>query len=344
MTRAVKIFAYLFFSTAIMLSVGCDKEDDPQDEQLISEVLVIGTEVSADFLQTHAFTVRATPLDVENAAILRPDLGVNVRITCQTGVEAIVEVGEVIEASGRPLAVVLHIDQSASMVGSDPTRLRIGGAKAFIDKLEELNVDYIAAVFAYGRYQGMGNFTACDLLSGFTNNADSLRAACDRAGQYTGTPTYTSLGEVLEYMDAQASSAQYERAIVLLSDGQPGDEWYRDTACERSVDLEIPIYSIGLGPASDANSTNNATAEMRAIAECSGGAYVGIRDLNSQAIEDIYNAIASAVSLGYVDIRVELRGSGTSGINCNDIVCGSVEVASGGRSAEGEFSFSAPCN
>jgi hypothetical protein len=344
MTRVTRLFAILSMSASIILSMGCDNEEDHQDEQLISEVLVIGTEVATDFLQTHEFTVRATPLDVENSAILRPDLGVDVRITCQDGVEASVAIGEVVEPSGRPLAIVLHIDQSSSMAESDPSRLRVEGAKAFIDKLEELGINYQAAIFAYGRYHGLGNFTSCDMLIGFTSNADSLRAACERAGQYTGTPTYTSLGEVLEYMEENVSSAQYERAIVLLSDGQPGDSWYRDEVCDAAVALEIPIYSIGLGPASDANSTNSATTEMRAIAECSRGAYVGIRDLNSQAIEDIYNAIASAISLGYVDIRVELGGSGVSNLDCNDIVCGSVEIRSGGRSAEGEFSFSVPCN
>ncbi|MBK6765013.1 MAG: VWA domain-containing protein [bacterium] len=343
MEREMKLAVVLAIMLAVLFGVGCDTDEQCTcpGEQVLTEVLVIGTEVATDFMQTRRFTVRATPMSEDNSAILRPDLGVNVHITCQSGVNAEVVIEDIVEPSGRPLAVVLHIDQSGSMVSNDPNRLRVDGAKAFVDKLEELGVNYRAAVFAYDRYHGMGNFNACDMLAGFTDNADSLRAACDLAGQYTGTPTYTSLGEVLEYMETQVPAAQYERAIVLLSDGEPGDSYYREDVCDLAVSLAIPIYSIGLGPASDATTSNSATQEMRAIAVCSGGTYVGIQDLN--AIEQIYNAIAAAVSLGYADFQVVLSGTGANSIQCNDVVCGTVAVTADGRTAEGQFSFSVPC-
>ena len=254
--------------------------------------------------------------------------------------------------SGAPLAVAVSIDQSGSMIGTDPDRLRIEGAIAFVDVLENLGVDYEAGIFAFGpifSFDPDRELVDTDILSPYTDRADSARAAIRRAEQETGTPTYESLIEVLTYSEAERPTDSFERAVVLLSDGSPNSTARRQEACDLASEQESPVYAIGLGPASDVSEQAfpGAVEEMRAIAQCTGGAYAGIGanedgSLDAASIQQIYRNVAVGTAQGNVSVRVQLGGDGFDALSPGDRISGRLSLGTENGSTTAPFAFTVP--
>jgi hypothetical protein len=226
----------------------------------------------------------------------------------------------------------------------------VSGAKSFVRVLDQRASAWEAAMF---QYRGTPNqapdstqFFDVELLEDFTDDVTALQNAADEVEDSGGTPTYGSLAEILTYSEAQKPFSSFRKAIVLLSDGEPGDEFLREDVCEQADSLDSPIYSIGLGPASDISQSPSQSAidEMRAIANCTNGAYAGIdpTDVDSSTAV-IYNAIATATSLGNVVFNVQVQDPNLSqlappGTRIN----GTLTITSGGQTASGNFAFTVP--
>jgi hypothetical protein len=195
---------------------------------------------------------------------------------------------------------------------------------------------YEAAIFRYP--------PAGDLLQGYTADLDSLDAAISQIGSGGGTPTYSSLLDVIDYTEEEKPTDSFDRSIVLLSDGLPSDQSLRPQVCERATELSIPIYSIGLGPASDIDGDlTRAVEEMRAVAECTGAAYVGIDPVNIDSSATlIFNNVGLAASEGSITFAVQIQGEGFDRLQQGIILRGLVDLSSGGESASAVFSFRVP--
>jgi uncharacterized protein YegL len=299
--------------------------------------LVIGTSVPSDLLANGTFEISALPLDGDGEAILSSGTSVTVTVQSPASIEARVEAQQAFAPSGNPLAVAVNIDASGSMATTDPTDARLAGAKALVETLLKAPTGFEAAIFRYP--------FAGALLQEFTDDPADLNAAIDQIGANGGTPTYTSLDIILDYMEDEKDASSYERAIVLLSDGQPGDANLKQSVCAKATSLQIPIYSIGLGPASDVVSNPNSFAvqEMRDIADCTSATYAGIAqdNIDVSAIR-IFDSVAQATAKGNVEYQVQLRGSGFDTLRPGDLVTGLIRVSSGGGTASGEFSFRVP--
>ncbi len=329
-----RLFATLLFALLIPALSGCDS-GGPSDPE-VDEAIVIGTRVQPDFRSTGRFDLVALPLDEEGEAILTSGIEATIEIEAPTGLVAS-PVGRAIdEPTGDPLAVALSIDASGSTAGTDPTDARLAGARTLVRVLDAEEVPFEAAVF---RYPPTG-----DLLQGFTSDLDSLDAAIARIGSGGGTPTYASLLRVLAYVEEEKPATGFDRSVVLLSDGQPGDRRLRPEVCARAVALDVPIYAIGLGPASDIDGNQaDAVEEMRAVAECTGAAYAGISpaDVDSSAAR-IFGNIGVAASEGSITFEVQVEGAGFEGLQAGAILRGRVELRAGGASASAAFSFRVP--
>jgi hypothetical protein len=338
-----------------LVFAGCDSNDD--DEQTVDEVVIVGTQVEDDFLQTGQFGLSATPLDVDGSSILRDDLQAEVELETDDGttplevaLTATVNVSNVNQPSNDPLAVSVNIDGSGSMASNDPNRARVSGAQSFVNVLDQRASAWETAMF---QYEGSPNqapdgtqFSDVELLEDFSSDVTALENAADEVDASGGTPTYESLAEILIYSEDQKPFSSFRKAIVLLSDGQPNSTALRDSVCNDATRKESPIYSIGLGPASDISQfpSQFAIDEMRAIANCTSGAYAGIdpTDVDSSTAV-IYNAIATATSLGNVVFNVQVQDSDLSqlappGTRIN----GTLTITSGGQTASGNFAFTVP--
>lgn len=323
---------------------GCDSGDE--DEPTLEEILLIGTIINSDFLATGDFQLVATPLDETGAGILSANVAPEVVIDVvndepSQGILAQSQVSGINAPSDNTLAVAISLDNSGSMASTDPNRTRVDGAIAFVNTLEATGTPYEAGVFTFGGPR-TPPFSVTALLQDYTDNADSLRAAIEQVGASGGTPTYGSLIEVLNYSEEVRPTALNERAIVLLSDGQPGDTHLRPEACQLADSLDSPVYAIGLGPASDLspNPSPSAVEEMRQIASCSGGAYAGIVEGDVSSVTDIYSSIGTATVQGSLTISVHLENYDV--LEANDIVEGLLRLSSGGGESEAHFRFRVP--
>jgi hypothetical protein len=229
------------------------------------------------------------------------------------------------------------------MSSSDPNRLRVDGAKEFVDELDSRG-KFVSAVFEFPGFNSPDpTFGNTDFFAGFTNDTDSLDNAIEKAEAGGGTPMYSSLAEVLIYSDTVRSSANYQKAIVLLADGQPNSTALRDSVCRDSQRKNSPIFGIGLGPASDLSDSPSpaAVAEMRQISSCSGGAYQGLIPDSLEVVQQAFSAAATGSSQGSINYGVEIT-KGLSELQTGDTIRGTLTVSSGGSSSSGTFTFTVP--
>lgn len=321
------------FAAVLLLLPACDTTEDPT----VADVFVIGTRVPSDFLSSGRFELVATALDEDGEAILTPDMTITLSVLQPTGTSASGSFGGVNEVSGDPLAVSLVLDGSGSMSSSDPGRLRVDGAQAFVERLSTTpDLEWEASVYTYS-----SGYTR---QIGFSNDVPDLFEAIDRVGQSGGTDTYETLLDVLLDGDDERPRGSFEPAVVLLSDGYPSSVSLRDEVCGESIRLGRPVYSIGLGPASDLSDDPDpdAVEEMREIARCTNSVYAGIAAGDPTAIERIYASIATATAQGSVSYDVTLSGAGFEALDPGDTVQIRVTLASGGGTAGETFSFTAP--
>lgn len=358
------IWISLFLSLSVLLG-GCDLFGllDSDDSPEVNEVVVVGTQVGSDFQQNGEFGLSATPLDPDSSAILSEDIDAEVTIehpdqsgsaaTVEGHIDAIVELEDSNEPSESALAASLTFDASGSLDDYDePERHRVEGGKAFIDVLEESDAEYETAVFEYSGscVPDPSNFQCADLLHEFTDDPAQLKSSIEQVGSSGGTPTYGSLLEILEYSENERPTADYEKIILLFSDGYPNDtnlQERREMMCEEASpsQKDSPVFAIGLGPGSNLNDEfidPEAVEEMNHIANCTNGTYNGIDPAapRQSALEN-FSAVGTASSKGFVEFTVTIT-SGLEDFETGDIVNGTLSVSSGGESAEGSFSFRVP--
>jgi hypothetical protein len=263
-------------------------------------------------------------------------------------IEATVTVDSIRQASGNDLAASIVLDGSGSMGTSDPNRLRVEGAKEFVDVLDSRG-NFVSAVFEFPGFNSadpsLGN---TDFFAGFTNDTDSLDNAIEKAEAGGGTPMYESLAEVLEYSENERSNANFQKGIVLLADGQPnGFGVARDSVCRSARQKNSPIFGIGLGPASDLapsnEQSNAAITEMRQISSCTGGAYQGLIPDSLEVVEQAFSAAATSSSQGSINYAIKIE-NGLSQLDTGDTIRGTLTVSSGGSSASGTFTFTVPAS
>ena len=352
-----RISIAVLLGLTVLFSYGCDSNSDSTPP--IDDVVVIGTQVTSDFLNTGEFGLSATPLDEGGAGIISGDVSGTVTIEDPASGAALVAKSDgalngtvtlerLNEASGNPLAVVVNIDGSGSMASTDPERLRVEGAKAFVDQLDTSGDNYEVAMATYSGSSPDLGLEETRMLLDFSNDAAALRDSAELVRASGGTPTYESLAELLVYSEDQRPAASFQKAIVLLSDGSPNSIALRDSVCSDAQRKESPIYSIGLGPASDlapaTSQSQSAIDEMRSVSLCTGAAYAGIDPDDAAASTDrIYRAIATGTSQGSILFRVSINPAALQQhFSPGDILRGTVELTAGGQTASGDFSFSVP--
>lgn len=283
-----------------------------------------------------------------------PDTSEYTYATSTNSVSGSAELERIIQPSGKPIAVVLDIDASGSMSSTDPNYLRKDGVKQFYNVLDFSGVTFTSALFEYNTYSSTTTPVAYTrMLHDFSSNVGSLNSAADNISAGGGTQTYESLNSLLDYLNSQkpadgsgnepGAPEGYERSMILFSDGYPSSIALKNDVCAKANALNIPIHSIGLGPASDIDQKYNANAvkEMRDIADCTSGVYAGISATDDlSAIESVFNAIAKQTVNGGIVLRVKIDD--VSNVKPGDIVSGNIILTQGSTRSSSPFSFRAP--
>lgn len=240
------------------------------------------------------------------------------------------------------------------MSSNDPNGLRKNGVKQFYNVLGVSGVTFSSALFEYNSYGSSATPVAYTrMLHDFSSNVTDLKNAADNISTGGGTETYESLNSLLDYLNSNKPSDGsgnnpeapngYERSIIIFSDGYPNSTALKNDVCANANSLQIPIHSIGLGPASDIdpNYNVNAVKEMRDIADCTGGVYAGISATDDlSAMEEVFNAIAKKTVSGGIVLRVKIDN--VSNLKSGDIVTGNIIVTHGRRKSLSPFAFRVP--
>ena len=337
---------------------GCDLFGSDDDGPAVNEVIVIGTQVDSDFLNTGQFGLSATPLDAEGSAILnegieaevdlRPDdNNASAQLEQSINLVASVEVDRVRRPSGNDLAVPVNLDGSGSMSGTDPNRDRVQATEAFFNELESNDVTFESAVFEFPGFSTDPELNFTSLYQDFTSDTDLLRQAADQVSSSGGTPMWESLEELIEYSEDERPNDGFEKAIILLGDGDPnGDLVTRDEVCQAANNANSPIYGVGFGPASDLSDTPNSSAveNMREISRCTGGSYLPVDPDDVLAtFTGAFASFATGASQGSIAFNVQIE-SGLEQLRNQNVqrLEGTLRITSGGETVEGTFRFGVP--
>ena len=161
---------------------------------------------------------------------------------------------------------------------------------------------------------------------------------------------WESLEELIEYSEDERPNDSFEKAIILLGDGDPnGGLVTRDEVCQAANDANSPIYGVGFGPASDLSDTPNSSAveNMREISRCTGGPYLPVdpNDVLATFTNDMlatftgaFESFATGASQESIAFNVQIE-SGSEQVRNQNVqrLEGTLRITSGGETVEGTF-------
>lgn len=357
--RTKTSFLILSIAALAVMVTGCDLFGSDDDEPEAENVVIVGTEVSGDFLTTGQFGLSATPVDVDGEAILREDLEADVEMRVASSSDAAsrleqdieiiasVEANRIRQPSGDDLAIPVNLDGSGSMSWTDPDRNRVDATRAFFDELEDGNVNFESAVVEFPGSNADPDWSWTVMYQDFTSDADALREAVDESTAGGGTPMWESMLEIIEYSEQERPNSNYEKGVILLGDGLNN----RGTAtlqevCDAANANDSPVFGVGFGPASDVSDSaeSDAVEAMREVSECTDGDYLGVPDDNvEETFANAFSAFGTSTSLGSVRFDVQIE-SGLEEIQEQGVerLEGTLSITSGGRTVEGDFIFGVP--
>ncbi len=317
--------------------------DDPNAQ--VDAVTLVGTSVTSELYSAGAFGVRTIPTKGDGSAVLSNNLAVNIRVSSPAGVTVSVDKTECNTPDpGSSVNVGVIIDDSGSMSSSDPSRKRKDAVLSFLKTLRDKDAVLLTD---YGQSSSTGK-PLRDLVcassgggscavsaQGFTSDRAALEKAADLIRASGGTPLFESCVQMLEVMDGVKSG---RRAVLLLSDGQPNSMTQRDACHSAAKAAQIPVYTVGLGPAAEGDKGANDTAVkvLRELASDTSAAYASA-DIPEQ-LDRLFVSMGAAVTKGSCSSAA--RVSGVEKILPGTRVKGEIEV--GAKGAKTPFEFVAP--
>ena len=340
--RSRRFARYLLPAAALALAACSDSSGPAQ--QPIQSLAVSGVKVnSATFASNGRFGLGLIATSNGGEAILDRSVGVSAQVTAisvgnpSASAVALVSTDADNPQNGATQATIL-MDNSGSMSGTDPQRLRAAAAKLFWEAVLPVRATNRVAFLDFGTSPSTG-FTSSRLLVPFTTSAARLDSALARVTASGGTPLYESLRETARWIDTSTSGTSDNRVMLLLSDGQPNSRTNRDSAIAIASRANITVHTVGLGPASDLAATGRdsaAVSAIREIADRTGGVYAAATD--ASALGPIFANIARASSRGQLVTTFAISPVPASGTR----VSGTVTVTSGGTTQTATWTFVAP--
>lgn len=302
------------------------------DVPAVAEAFLIGITPHDDFKTSGLVDVTVLPKDDKGQAIIKQGITVAFDITTPAGTTTTEQSKKVLQPdNSKSLATVLDLDSSGSMATTDPMQLRKEAAKQYVD---QLGTSDMVAVYDFGAGSTTG-LTASRLLSDFTSDKAAAKTAIDKITASGGTPLFASCVEVLSAFGQKYSAASGNRAMLLLSDGQPSGSGTLQACCDKAKETGIPVNTLGFGPAADSSpsAVPDAVATLRKIANCSGGAYTGV--VEATGLSNTLRAQGQAAKLGSVQITVKFSPIPATGTK----VSGTAKVGNGSQAKPVELSF-----
>ena len=222
------------------------------------------------------------------------------------------------------LRLVLLLDSSGSMSGSDPDYTRVRASRELVRQLDD---DDEVAVMDFGADGGGGGVTR--LLSPMSGDRADTDAGLGRVTAEGGTPMFRAVIEAVDYLSGVDGG---RRVLVLLSDGQAdGDDVaLADQAVDAARESDVAVYAVGLGDSLD-------FALLETLGEQTGGTFAFARDAG--VLVGLFDAIGVAAAAG----RIVVHGAGHFMPSLPErgrhLVRGVLRTALGGARVDTPFDF-----
>lgn len=192
----------------------------------------------------------------------------------------------------QPMSVALTIDQSGSMLDSDPNDERINQSQAFVDNL---HAESEAAI-----YQFHGATGGVELVVDWSGDKAVLNAGLDtlRNGEGGATPLYDAMMTTVNAA-ASRSTANLRAAIVLTDGLDTSSAATPANVIDLARSFDIPVFTIGLGNPATPGSIDQAT--LSDISVQTGGVFYFAED--AEALDAVFASLTEVLRSSY---RVEV--------------------------------------
>jgi Mg-chelatase subunit ChlD len=300
-----KLLMIFLLTTSLSILTSCDDiiESLTSSFPSIGEIKVHSLVPSSDFAETGKAKLYLSFLDEDGTGIIKSvsadkinemiDLKVVATKSDGTEVEGKSKDPNVKKPSDLPSSFALNIDSSGSMSSTDGERQRVDAAKKFVDTVLESNSSNTMGIFDFGN-GSTDNFTDTNLLQNFTSDATLLKAAIDKVEASGGTPLFDSLTELLDYYNTNVNNSEYQRAIVLLTDGVASDT-LKEEVINKASEYKIPVNVLGF--------SSGDNQDMRDLANDTEGIYTVVE--SAEDLETAFDSIAVGNEAGYAIYEIE---------------------------------------
>jgi Mg-chelatase subunit ChlD len=329
------------------LATACSvqQSDSSDPNNAVEKVVVVGTSVTSALYVSGDLGLTTIPEDGSEKAILAKELKFSVSITSPIAIPVEVNANDCTapDANKSATTIGIIIDDSGSMAETDPNHKR---KDATIDFLNSLGTDDQVLLTDYGTTgdnlrdllcasSGTNNASCSPPKATFSKDRAALIKAVGLIEDAGGTPLYGSCAQMVPLID---SVKDQRRGMLLLSDGEPSDMEKRDACHAAAKAAQIPVFTVGLGPAAegDPNASPDAVKVLRELASDTTASYASAND--PAQLQQLFRNMGSALSRGAC--RTTARVTDTSQILPGTKVTG--EVSIGSKGAKSTFEFVAP--
>ncbi len=284
----------------------------------------IGYRVSSSFHRDGKVSFMFVPLGAD-AAILDGNVRVRFDVTSNVPfpIEGSASIGAVRPVQGkRPTQVIIDLDGSGSMRGSDPDRSRVRAANRFVDALARADARNEFAVLEFSG--------SVKTRSSMGSSLPATRAAIAGVDAKGGTALFDSLIHSIDMLEAKGKPG-YRRAILVLTDGKDtSSKATLEQVVARARRAKVTVYAMSLGGARD-QSNLGFVGPMQTLTAQTRGIFVHVD--RAESLVSRFEAMALAQTTGWIEAEVQLRGLGGMFVPFSTITV-QMTVESGGATAK----------
>ncbi len=326
------------FPLALGLVAGCVEFESERSEPIeaVADLQIIGVTPSSNFGQDGRAELALLPKNSAGEVVTDGDFDVEVKVEqigsfVVEGTTVQIEGYQVTEPRQETLVFALDIDCSGSMRDNDPARLRVQAAGDFVDMVHGYQPNAELGIFTFGS-RAQAPFSHTEMLQDFTTDSDATKQSLSDVYAHGKTPMYESTYELLTYLNDARRTADYQPILVLFADGHPNGKQLSSASpvIAHANTLGIPIYSVGLGPASQTSryAEPKAVEIMQDLAYSTGGVYAAATDASE--LSQTFTNLGEGLSEGHLVVSLVIDPTPPPGT----WVAGTIEV-NGASSAWG---------
>lgn len=230
-------------------------------------------------------------------------------------------------------AILVILDDSGSMSSSNSGKIRGEACRKLVNTLQDEDIVMVASFSQNSPSAGLKKLR---VLSDFGSERSASLKACGTLISSGGTPLYQSVNEGLTNLIAKAKTTYTEASfsMLLLSDGVPdSNDIEKEAAIKNAKELNVPIYTVGLGVAAGSNPT--AVTVLQELSQFSKGSYVAAN--KAEELEQVFKSIAGLSTEGRcrIEAKIDLN---IQKLNSGDTLSGNIFV----NGAKSPFTFKVP--